>query len=388
MYSEQDLLNLVGKIYECAADPLGWGGFLTGLAGAGGSTVAALTYHGDRQDEHVVSGQFGLSTEHQRLYREHYGAMDEWFKGSRGVVHTGWVGLGQMLVSDQALAKSEFYNDYLRANDDVFHLCSTTPVVEPGLLFALSLSRPRRAGPFGESHLRLLRLLLPHMQRALQLHRKFVALRRHGNMLESGLDLVTAAIVFVDVAGRVLMANRFAAALLQRRDGLFSTRDGLRAGSPRESAQFEKLIRAAALTGNGRKLSAGGAMYISRKPPRPPLTVLVAPIKLELANLAPHRPAAAIFITDPEQSTEPSREILQRLYGVTPAEYELAALLLQGRTLKQTAELRRITIATVRSQLKSIFRKTNVSTQSQLVRLLMLMPPTPPRSGLSPPNGG
>jgi DNA-binding CsgD family transcriptional regulator/PAS domain-containing protein len=387
LYSEQDLLNLVGKIYECAADPSGWDGFLADLARIGRGTVTALTYHDDRHDEHVVSGQFGLSPEEQRLYREHYGAMDEWFLGSRKVVHTGWVGPGQLLVSDEALAKSEFYNDYLRHNDDAFHLCSAMPFVEPNALAALSISRPRKVGPFGESHLRLLRLLLPHLQRALQLHREFVALRRRSSMLESSLDQVTTAILFVDVTGRILVANRSAAALLQKRDGLLATRDGLRANTPRESAHLEKLIRAVAATGNSEGLSAGGAVQVTRKPPRMPLSVLVAPIKLDLSNLTPQRPVAAVFITDPEQRIEPSGEILRRLYSVTPAEQKLAALLAQGLSLRQAAETRRVTIGTARSQLKSIFRKTNVSSQSQLVRFLMLLPPAFNPSIVSPPNG-
>jgi DNA-binding CsgD family transcriptional regulator len=221
----------------------------------------------------------------------------------------------------------------------------------------------------------------------MQLHRKFVALRKHSTMLESSLDLVTTAIVFVDGSGHVLLENRSAAALLQRCDGLLSTRDGLRAGSARESAQFEKLIRAAALTGNGNGLSSGGTMQISRKSPGTPLTVMVAPIKLDPASLTPHRPAAVVFITDPEQKVEPSGEILRRLYGVTPAEHKLAVLLAQGRGLRQAAEIRQVTIGTARSQLKSVFRKTNVSSQSQLVRFLLLLPPALHHDGLSPPNG-
>jgi DNA-binding CsgD family transcriptional regulator len=114
----------------------------------------------------------------------------------------------------------------------------------------------------------------------------------------------------------------------------------------------------------------------------------VTPVRLELASLAPHSPAAAIFITDPEQLVEPSREVLRRLYGVTPAEHRLAALLVQGQSLRQAAEIRQVTIATARSQLKSIFRKTNVCSQNQLVRFLLLLPRQLERNSLSPPGGG
>jgi DNA-binding CsgD family transcriptional regulator/PAS domain-containing protein len=379
MDSERDVLDLVGRIYECAAEPVAWQDFLAGLARLGRGRFAAITYHDNQRDKHLISAQFGIPPEFQRLYGEHYGAMDEWLRGARGVSRTGWVGTGQMLVPDATLAKSEFYNDHLRLMDNAFHLCAAQIRQEGSAVGVVSVMRPRSAGPFGESQLRLLRILLPHLQRAIQLHHRFVALQNDSDMFESALDGVTMAIVFVDATGRIIAANRPASALLAKRDGLIATREGLRASSVRESAQLEKLIRAAARTGNGNGFSSGGAVQISRQSPHSPLAVLVTPVRMSLASLAPHIPAVAVFITDLEQHVEPCREIFCRLYGVTPAEYALAALLAQGYSLRQAADSRRVAIATARSQLKSIFRKANVSSQSQLVRLLLLIPTAFPR---------
>lgn len=381
MYSNGDVLSLVSKIYESAADPLCWDDFLADVARVSRSTIAALAYNDGRRHEHFVSAQFGIAPEHQRLYAEHYGAVDEWTRGAPGVARTGWVGTGHMLVPDSAFARSEFYNDFLRHSDDAFHQCSAVLSQQGSAWGTVALVRPRKAGPFAESDLRLLRVLLPHLQRAMQLHQRFVDLRRQSNILESALDLVAAAILFIDASGHVIAANRSADALLKRGDSLLSTHDGLRAASPRESTQLRQLIRTSALTGNGKGLFHGGVMEISREAPRPPLALLVAPIRTAFPRLTPHRPVAVVFVTDPEQEVKPSSEILRRLYGVTPAEFEVAALLAQGCSVRQAAEIQRVTVATVRSQLKSIFRKTNVSSQSQLVRLLMLMPPAVSRGG-------
>jgi DNA-binding CsgD family transcriptional regulator len=378
MFSDHDLLGLVGEIYESAVDPQGWDAFLSHLAHLGRGTVAAITYHDSRQSEHFVSAQVGIPPEFQQLYREHYGATDEWLRGAQNVAHAGWVGTGQTLVPDAALVKSEFYNDHLRLMDDAFHLCAAQLFQTGSALGVISLVRRRKSGPFGERQLGLLRLLLPHLRCAIELHGKFTALRNRSAMLESALDLVETAIAFVDATGSIIAANGAADTLLKQADGLLSTRQGLRAGSARESMQLEKLVRADANTGAGSGLHAGGIVEVSRKPPKRPLVLLVAPVRLQLPSPFSKQAAAVIFIKDPDSRIEPAGEVLQRLYGITPAEHELTMLLVQGRSLQQAADIRQITKETARWHLKNIFRKTNVTSQSQLVRLLLLLPATLP----------
>ena len=378
MYSERDVLNLVGRIYESAVDPSGWEPFLDALASAARGTVGVITCHDRQSGEHLVSAQVGMPRESERAYQEYYGRQDEWFRGSAGVMHAGWVGTGQMLVPDAALAKSEFYNDHLRPMDELFHLCAGQISRDENVLGVLSVLRSRRAGRFGKEQLRLLRALLPHAQRAMQMHRKFAALRQHNELLEIALDRFATPVVFVDAAGAVIGVNRAADELLKTRDGLLSTRAGLRATSVRESVQLENLIRAAAQTGTGNGMHPGGVMEISRQPRKSPLVVFVAPLRRQAPNQFPEQAAAVVFITDPECRIAPAREILFRLYGLTPAEVELAILLLRGERLKDAAEARQIRVGTARSQLKSIFRKTNAGSQSQLIRLLSLLPAAAP----------
>jgi DNA-binding CsgD family transcriptional regulator len=56
--------------------------------------------------------------------------------------------------------------------------------------------------------------------------------------------------------------------------------------------------------------------------------------------------------------------------GLTPSEREVAERLCDGRTLAQIARLRGVTINTVKSQVRQIFRKLDVETRVALVRRL------------------
>jgi DNA-binding CsgD family transcriptional regulator/PAS domain-containing protein len=368
------IADLIGKIYTAAADPSAWNDFLSSLARAGGGSCSAITYHSKCVGQHMLAAQHGVPPSVQQDYLTHYGALDVWYKSALRVAHVGWVGDGRALVSEHDLSRSEFYNDHLRTNEDLFHFCGAVLQMDGAAIGSLGLLRTRRAGPFNRNHIRLMRILLPHAQRAVQLHSHFLRLRDRCDMLETALERVTTGVVFVDAAGSVLFANRTANALLCRSDGLISGRDGLRSANVSETTRLQRMIRGAANTGSGNGLSSGGVVQISRAFPRLPLTLLIAPAPRVVPGLHPYHPAAAIFITDPDQRAVPDGEIFRRVYGLTRAECELACHLADGATLHTAAEQRHVTISTARSQLKSIFRKLNVSTQSQLVRLIMMLP--------------
>ena len=58
------------------------------------------------------------------------------------------------------------------------------------------------------------------------------------------------------------------------------------------------------------------------------------------------------------------------LFGVTPAEAKLVAHLVDGQTLTAAAKALGISRNTARGQLASVFTKTGVNRQNQLVRLV------------------
>jgi DNA-binding CsgD family transcriptional regulator len=84
-------------------------------------------------------------------------------------------------------------------------------------------------------------------------------------------------------------------------------------------------------------------------------------------------PAALIFLSDQTRGT-PHAEALGTLYGLTPAEARLVCGLMDGLTLQEYADAKKIAVASVRTQLKSVFAKTGVNRQSALMRLILQNP--------------
>jgi DNA-binding CsgD family transcriptional regulator len=79
---------------------------------------------------------------------------------------------------------------------------------------------------------------------------------------------------------------------------------------------------------------------------------------------------AVVVFVDPERRLIVPREILRSAFGLTPAEARLANRLSTGDGLGVIADELGVSRETVRNQLKSIFYKTGVHRQSDLVALL------------------
>ena len=299
---------------------------------------------------------------------EHYIHVDQWGIQGAPLIATGNVVTGQMLCPDRVLETSEFYNDFLRTIDAFHQFCGFISK-EQSMVSIVSSLRPRRDGPFGEDEVGLLRALMPHLQRALQFHQRLGELQRNADSAAEALDRLRMGFLVVDAAGRILMLNRMAEAILEQNDGLGISGNALHAGRSKEENRLRGLILKAAVTGSGHGFESGGMMAVPRPSERRAFEILVTPLRPGVLLSAQRQQTAAIFLVDPENQPEPSDEALIRLFGLTPAEARLAASLIQGKSLKQASEEFRLSRNTVRSQLQRVFDKTGATRQGELVTL-------------------
>jgi DNA-binding CsgD family transcriptional regulator len=179
------------------------------------------------------------------------------------------------------------------------------------------------------------------------------------------LDHLGAAVVIADSDGRVIQTNRVAERVLQRGDGLRIRNGKLGALDVSESAGLEAAIASAAV--EQKTPAAIGRMRVRRHDGRLPYVLTVAPLGADLTVYG--RPLAMIVLTDPDECS-PSEGDLAEFFGLSPAESRLAVALLAGKKLSEVAMEFGVQITTLRTQLSSILRKTGVTRQVDLIRLL------------------
>jgi DNA-binding CsgD family transcriptional regulator len=81
-----------------------------------------------------------------------------------------------------------------------------------------------------------------------------------------------------------------------------------------------------------------------------------------------------VMIFNPDTARRIEGRVLMDLYGLTPAEAGVSIRLFQGLTVGEAAADMQISTNTARTHLRSIFRKCEVDSQSQLVQLMSLGP--------------
>jgi len=354
-------------VYEAATDATLWKPFLGELAKTSCADSAALVMHHLGSEVHTISVAWNMEPDSGRLYQEHYGSIDIWAMRGRSKP-AGYVCTSESLCPPKELASTEIYNDFLVRYGIVHGMFGLVENHAPRWA-SVSLYRGLSSSEFRVSDLEILNLLIPHIRRAFSLHFQFSELEARSEGIEAALNMLAAGVIFLGARGEVLLTNNVAEEVLNRRDGLLFKHAKLGAAVQAESTRLQALIGGATRAGTGKGLSAGGTILISREKGRP-LSITVAPLR-EFSSIFSQRPAAVLFISDLDRNLELPSDLLQRCYGLTPAEARLATLLLEGHSLKETADRCGVTHNTAKSQLKSVFLKTQVQRQGQLIRLIL-----------------
>jgi DNA-binding CsgD family transcriptional regulator len=394
-FSEEKISRLLGLLYEAGASPQRWPEFLNGVREAFEAESAFFVLV-DPEQRCDFSLTIGIDPARQRSYAEYFHRNDEIYErviGARGP-HSDWSGSVFSNFSEAEFQSLEIYNDWLKPQGFYEQCAIALGGLEGGLDGGMAFLRRRGADRLSPEAVSLMSILGPHLTRALNLHRTITHLRQENAELRDSVEMLDLAIVSLDGKGRVLRLTTAAGAILEADDGLALDRGCLRTSGSAEQARLAEMIGGAAASGRGRGAEfaiqrdgavapqvrrtlwtphPGGAMLVSRQPPKRPLQVVVTPFCSSEILLDEH-PAALVFISDPDAKPASRAAVLRALYGLTPTECRLIDYLVQGHEVASAADLMRITVETARFHLKTIFRKTGTGRQSHLIRLVLELP--------------
>lgn len=371
MDSEHQTLELIDRIYAAADDQTLWPNFLERLAVSLRCAATNLFVQDLRNPAGTALATFNTDPTFQHSYADHYGKINIFLIRGQSLLKAGKVWFSDELCPDAESHRSEFYNDWIVPQGHGHGLLGIV-FNDRSRVGNLGAIRDRRRKPFDLEDKRLLGILVPHLQHAVEFQRRASQLEALQASTAEALDHWTTAVFLVDDSGRVLLANRSAEEVLNERDGLLLERGILHGNAPSETGALHQSIREVSCPGLLDGISRR-TLTMSRPSGKRPLSVFVSPTRWrELFFNAPG--SALVFVTDPERAHAPSSEILQRAYGLTPAEANVAALLATGKDIHEIADAICVRQNTIRIQLKRIFDKTGTRRQAELVKLILTGP--------------
>jgi DNA-binding CsgD family transcriptional regulator len=260
---------------------------------------------------------------------------------------------------------------------DIWHCGGVNLFLDKKRYAAVSIHRGRKQGPWPRECMQKLDILVPHFQRAFRIHKEFTRMRLKEQALLLALDRLVIGLILLDKDREVVYSNPMADRILANHPAIKLSADNkLLATNSKENVKLGSLIQRAAMETEDDVMAASNALGLRHEKASLPLPVLVAPVghagipgasAVEGAHIA-------LLVADPEQTRAISPAILCEAYGLTQTEAMVAIGIANGMTIEDITAAHGTSSNTVRSQLKHIFGKVNVSRQAELVKTLLTGP--------------
>lgn len=196
----------------------------------------------------------------------------------------------------------------------------------------------------------------------------------------ASLDRLRVNAFIASSMGTVHKLNASAQALLDGEPSLRVMNSRLRFSDPATQAMLEAALRKATQS------APRSSVFPVRTAKNEVYEVNVSPLHGSgsgnaLALSSASLPLALVVVARPRPDAERIERRVRRVYGLTEAEARVTAALTLGETVEQIATAHGVRTSTVRAQVRTIFEKTGVHRQTDLVRLALTGGPLLPRSG-------
>ena len=367
--------RLLVSLHEAALDDARWpaaAAQIDLLCGSQGSVLVYGDGDGASPDDiqiYLARACFG-GERHQDCEREYfsvYHAHDERLPRLRRlpdahVVPVAW------LMTEAQMRTSRVYNEMLvpGGQGDALHARLDGP---DGTRIVWTSADPVDPAGWSSGPVAMLERILPHLRQYITVRHALVGARALAASFSDLVENVKLAVIHLDRRGHVVSANDRAQDLLRKGDGL-SCRDGaLHAGLCDEDDTLQRVL-AHALPGRG-VTGEGGSVVLTREHSVTRLVVHVTPLPGGGVHESGGRVRALVLVIDPDSRSRLDPDRLRELLGLTPAESQIASMLVEGKTMREIALATGRSRITVKWHVQHLFARVGVHRQTDLVRVLL-----------------
>jgi len=273
------------------------------------------------------------------------------------------------LVSDSEYATSDYCQKCLKPLH-VRYVAGIDYEGENNNNFNIRLSRNETQEPFSEKEIELLRLLVPHIKRAITYGIRELHSHSEKQVYSDSMAGRSVGILTLDENGYIVSSNKVATKYLQDKDGLSERHNHLQLNDSQANDEFKSRFSDIISAQKSRQIIPARALAVPRKSSKLDYELVLKPMPINRYIDTKGSPHLMVFIHDPEINIDISVHLIVALYNLTVSEAMLTVLLTEGKSLDEVAVIQGIAKNTARAHLRSIFAKVGVSKQSMLVSLI------------------
>jgi DNA-binding CsgD family transcriptional regulator/PAS domain-containing protein len=359
---------VINRIYDAALDAALWTRALESVNSFLNCAYTTIGSYDAIQPGLTFNHIFGDNPEYTQLYLDKYAAMNP------GLAATLSSRVGEVvsitdLMSYEEVRRLPLYTEWC-APQGYVDIAQTTLEKSGTAIAVLAAVRHEDVGLVDAQMLRRLKLLSPHLRRAILIGKVIELKTVQAQAFAETVDGLAAGVFLVDPRGRLVHANAAGAALLEEADAVRLAGGVVTAVGARADEALREAMAAASggedadlarRAGGVPMFGASGQSYIAHVLP----LAAGARRPVGLSSVA----AAAVFLRRATLDLGPAVAAVARQYGLTPTEARVLQTVTDHGGVTAIAEQLGMSEATVKTHLQRLFKKTGASRQVDLVKL-------------------
>ena len=361
---QQRLSDLIGVIYDAAVDPSLWECAIERAAYFVGGAGAALICKDVGARHAVIQHEFGFQRLPVALFEPIYPAAEPHFLGDieQPIATTDLIPFGELRQTElyRQWAQPQGLVDFISAVLDRTTISSAI----------FGVFRHERNGLVDDRARRQMRLIAPHIRRAVLIGRMFEFKAGEVATFVDALDGLSTGMYLVDAEGRLIHANAAGRALLAAGDILRSAGGRLVASDTRVQRTLRDVF-AAAGQGDAAVGIKGIAVSLTGKDDE-----RYVAHALPLTSGARRRAgidraaAAALFVRRAALVASSASQVIGETFKLTPTELRVLLAITEVGGIPEVATAFGVADTTVRTHVNRLFEKTGATRQADLVKLV------------------
>ena len=369
--SVERISNLIGAIYDCVIEPERWTGVLNEIRiefRFATAVLSAYSLTNMRIGVNAASGTDPVQTMTRTSIEYAADIVELW----GGVERIRQYPLGEPIIRSHAVPEEIIlgnrYHQEWALPKGLFDAVGVALVREKAMIGNATFSQHQSAGAIDDAQVSGLRLLAPHVRRAVTISNLFDMKTVEAATFAATVETLTVGVVLVDENSKIVHTNGAATAMLTAGDPIMVRQGRIAVQSTTTTSTLQSAVTQAA-----KDEATLGQKGIGIPIPRPsgdPLVIHVLPLRRgDMRSGLLQRAAVALFVASASGPPQLPHDALVQLYDLTPAEIRIFELICEGQTQAAISALLGIAVSTVKSHLFHVFEKTGCRRQIDLVRL-------------------
>lgn len=370
MSDVEQLSSLIGSIYDTALQPESWRDALAGITKYMGGKATLFGMHNAAVRTANVFYSWGDDPRYTEMYFTQYAKLNPTIVPLSLHVKPGDVFSVSTMVPYDEFRRTRMYLEWVKPQGygDATHVL----IEKSATSFAhLGTVHSPEDSPVGDQVRARMKLLAPHICRAVAIAKLLDFHKAETAMLSSAIDKIAAGLFLVREAGEIAYANAAARTFLDKRN-IVREIDGVLTVLDRSAERAFREALAAAAAGDSPRKGPGQTIALSARDDSrfvAHILSLAAGGRQGIGNEL--GAVAAVFLHLADVQTPTLFEAVAHHFKLSPSELRVLFAIVEVGGVPEVAEVLGVSEETVRTHLKHVFAKTGTNRQADLVKLIM-----------------